>query len=86
MVLWLETDPDDSEGLILCEATFSTEEERNAHLAERIETGLVYDLVGVIDSSWVEVEDPLPEVDETTENGLIPTNKPKESSDEQNQG
>lgn len=58
IVWWLEWDGDG--GLIQLEGVFESEEERDSHLSSRLETGNVYDLIGVVESSWTEVEGDLP--------------------------
>ena len=93
IVWWLEWGEDGR--LELQEGVFESEEERFAYLSSRIDTGNVYDLVGVIESSWTEAEGEMtttvPAADE--EEGLwagprrdrdVPNEWTEEKEDEEN--
>lgn len=62
-IVWLweidpEADPEDKDaGLLHTEYIFTSEEERDRVLKERIATGLVFDIMGVVESTWTELEE-----------------------------
>lgn len=73
-VCWLE---EEGEGLIKVWKTFRSMEERQQWMKERIDTGVVYDLLSFTESTYGGDPSLYPEVEMTPENGFV-TLKPKE--------
>lgn len=74
-VCWLEVDPEDETKLIERYERFDTIEERQAHIAKRIEAGLVYDIMWYTESAYGGDPSLFPETKMTNDNGFMP---PKE--------
>lgn len=56
--------------LVRKDATFSSVEEVSSFMQKKVEEGVLYDIIGTVESTWSEVEGDLPRIEEDQLNGF----------------